>query len=294
MKTRVSSPKIFNVVLCVIILLTFVLIIGSKTDAEVLTDQGSEVIPLSREINLKYKNLTIPIVLLDEDKRDFDFYLKKYDREIKFFSKLFDYNYKDILNDLKERQEENESFEVTNIGYLKNKDKSLKKFPNFEYGLIEYFYELNNSKSKLRKVKYVPYEGGSEYIESLILYYSSIYENVDPVVLLGIGAAESGNYKVKYMLNHNNVYGGMKKKKLIKHNNIEQGVLSFVRLMSRNYYGKGLETLEEIGRVYCPVYIKGVKRASSHWVNLVTNRSEKYKTHTNTITIEDIYNIEEI
>ena len=95
------------------------------------------MIPLSREINLKYKNLTIPIVLLDEDKRDFDFYLKKYDREIKFFSKIFDYNYKDILNDLKERQEENESFEVTNIGYLKNKDKSLKKFPNFEYGLIE-------------------------------------------------------------------------------------------------------------------------------------------------------------
>ncbi len=156
-------------------------------------------------------------------------------------------------------------------------------------GLLKRLFELEVPEiaDGTVEIKSVAREAGSRSKIAV----SSRDENVDPVVLLGIGAAESGNYKVKYMLNRNNVYGGMKNKKLIKHNNIEQGVLSFVRLMSRNYYGKGLETLEEIGRVYCPVYIKGVKRASSHWVNLVTNRSEKYKTHTNTITIEDIYNM---
>lgn len=94
------------------------------------------------------------------------------------------------------------------------------------------------------------------------------------------------------MLKYNNVYGGMSSKGLIKHNNIEQGVLSFVRLMSRNYYGKGLNTLESIGKVYCPVYNNGVKQASSHWINLVTNTKSKYINYTDTITIENLMNIE--
>ncbi len=294
MKRKVSSPKIFNIVLCVIILLTFVLIIGNKTDAEVLTENQSEVIPLSKEINLRYKNLTIPIVSIDINKSDFNYYLIKYESTIKFFSKLFDYSYEDIIKDLLERQKENEEFEYTNIGYLKDRNNNLISYPNFEYGLIEYFYNLNKIKSKLRKEKYIPYKGSPEYVEKLILYYSSIYENVDPITLLAIGAAESGNYKVEYMLKKNNVYGGMSNKKLIKHNNIEQGVLSFVRLMSKNYYAKGLDTLDKIGRVYCPVYTNGVKRASNHWKKLVQNRSEKYKSHTQTITIEELFNIEEI
>ncbi|NLL02124.1 MAG: hypothetical protein GX265_03800 [Mollicutes bacterium] len=90
------------------------------------------------------------------------------------------------------------------------------------------------------------------------------------------------------MLKNNNIYGGMSSKGLIRHNNIELGVLSFVRLMSRNYYGKGLNNLETIGRVYCPVYVNGIKQASPHWIYLVTNTKEKYASYTDTITINDL------
>ena len=58
----------------------------------------------------------------------------------------------------------------------------------------------------------------------LIQYFADIYDNVDKQTILGIGAAESGYYKVKYMLKNNNIYGGMSSKGLIRHNNIELGV----------------------------------------------------------------------
>ena len=122
------------------------------------------------------------------------------------------------------------------------------------------------------------------------MYYSSIYTNVDRTTLLSIGAAESGYYKVKFMLKYNNVYGGMSSKGLIKHNNIELGVLSYVRMMSRNYYGKGLNNIYSIGKVYCPRMIDGVKQASPHWINLVNNAKNKYKNYTDIITLEDITN----
>ena len=56
--------------------------------------------------------------------------------------------------------------------------------------------------------------------------------------------------------------------------------------MSRNY-GKGLNNLETIGRVYCPVYVNGIQ-ASPHWIYLVTNTKEKYASYTDTITINDL------
>ena len=302
MKSKVSSPKVLNIVLCIVILLVFVLTIGTRINAEVLTDNASEVIPLSNTIGYTYRNLNSK--LLTENKKleeeiqlaqvlNLDYYLNEYEQTIRFFSKLFNYTYEDIINDLKAKELNNESFEYTNLGYLKDSENNLKTYPNLEYGLIEYFYELNKNENLHRKVEYQPYSGGPEYVENLIQYFTTIYDNVDKTTLLGIGAAESGHYKVKYMLKHNNIYGGMNSKGLIKHNNIEQGVLSYVRLMSRNYYGKGLNTLESIGKIYCPVYINGVKQASSHWVYLVTNTKEKYLNYTDTITIDNLINLKE-
>lgn len=298
MRNRVSSPKIFNIVLCVVILLVFVLTIGVRTNSEILTDSSSEVIPLSRQLGYQYKELAVLTYNKPEETKqeiilDINYYLDKYKETIMFFSKLFDYKYNDIINDLVSRKNE-EYFEPTNIGNLKDENGNPKTYNSFEYGIIEYFYYLNDTSSDLRNIKYEPYDGNPQYIENLILYYSSIYTNVDSTTLLGIGAAESGHYKVEYMLKRNNVYGGMSSKGLIKHNNIEQGVLSFVRLMSRNYYGNGLTTLQEIGKKYCPIYEKGIKKARPHWVYLVTNTKKKYEKYTQTITINEIINNEEI
>ncbi|MDD2409328.1 MAG: hypothetical protein PHD03_01230 [Bacilli bacterium] len=304
MKNGVSSVKIFNIVLCVVILLIFVLTIGSRTKSEILTDSSFEVIPLSKQLGYQYPELSILSNDLFEESTDvfeekeeiildINYYLNLYKDTIAFFSNLFDYTYEDIINDLYLRND-NQLFEYTNIGNLRDEIGNINTYSSFEYGLIEYFYDLNNSNSKLRKVTYRPYTGNAEYIENLIIYYSSIYTNVDPITLLSIGAAESGYYKVEFMLKYNNVYGGMSSNGLIKHNNIEQGVLSYVRLMSINYYGKGLTTLSDIGRVYCPVYENDFKIARPHWINLVTNAKTKYENYTQTISINELNNIEKI
>ena len=117
---------------------------------------------------------------------------------------------------------------------------------------------------------------------------------MDAKTLLSIGAAESGYYKVKFMLKYNNVYGGMGSKGLIKHNNIEQGVLAYVRMMSKSYYGKGLTTLPAIGRVYCPVKENGVKKASSHWLKLVKTAQKKYQNYPTTMTFNELMEKEAI
>ncbi len=292
MKREVSSPRIFNIIVCAIILLIFVLAFGIRPNAEVLTENSQEVIPLSKQLGERYPELLSNIMIVKSEKEtepilDLNYYINHYSSTIKFFSRLFDYKYEEVIDHLKEIND-NENFNLNNIGNLEE------EYPNFEYGLIEYFYNLNETKTLKRKVEYRPYYGEAEYVETLIQYYSSIYENVDKVTLLSIGAAESGYYKVDYMLKRNNVYGGMSQGRLITHNNIEQGVLSYVRLMSRNYYGRGLNTLSSIGRVYCPVFNDDIKIASPHWINLVTKAKNKYNSYTDVVTIENIMNLEEI
>ena len=79
--------------------------------------------------------------------------------------------------------------------------------------------------------------------------------------------------------------------KSIRYENIEIGVLKYVRLLSKNYFGKGLTTVNSIGRVYCPVTNEyGQKVASPHWINLVNTARNKYNSYTQDITIEDIIN----
>ena len=58
--------------------------------------------------------------------------------------------------------------------------------------------------------------------------------------------------------------------------------------MSKYYYGKGLTTLHEIGRVYCPVFENGIKIASPHWIDLVTRAQDYYAESTQEIKIENL------
>ncbi len=298
MEKNVSSLKISNIILCVILLITFV-IVGSRTNvkANEINNNDDEVYPsVNIQLGNRYPSLIKSEITLEESLLvdniilDNNYYIDEYIDTINFFASVFGYDSNDVINDLKSLGLNEEVFIETNIGYLRNKSGELYVYDNFEYGLIEYFYDLNNNGRIKRNKKYVPYEGDSKYVEDLIIYYSSIYQNVDKVTLLSIGAAESGYYKVKYMLRYNNIYGGMSSSGLIKHNNIEIGVLTFVRMMSRNYYGKGLTTASSIGRVYCPVYIDGVKVASPHWIYLVDTAYDKYSNYNDNITINDLIN----
>lgn len=300
MEKNVSSLKISNIILCVILLVTFVIAtVRTTVKANELVSSDDEVYPsISFKLGYHYPSLanSTENKQLDNDLLsrivilDYNYYIKANLKTIEFFSEAFGYQIKDVIDNLKEINQTNEQFISTNIGCLKNKEGKLYVYDSFEYGLIEYFYNLNKTGKLKQNKKYIPYEGNSTYIENLIIYYSGIYQNVDKTTILSIGAAESGYYKVKFMLKYNNVYGGMSSKGLIKHDNIELGVLSYVRMMSKNYYVKGLNTVDKIGKVYCPIFVNNVKTASPHWINLVNSAKEKYKDYEYNITINDLIN----
>lgn len=301
MEKDVSSLKIFNVILCAILLITFILVIGTKlnVNAEEIEGNGNnEVLPSVSKNYLSLPQLTKLIEKEETEEKqivyDLDYYVEQNKEQIAFYANVFDYNLDDIIYDLKTREANNPVFLSTNIGYLKDNDGNLISYNSFEYGLIEYFYSLIKTKAIQRHTSYVPYTGDSEYVESLIIHYSSIYDNVDSSTLLSIGAAESGYYKVKYMLRYNNVYGGMGSNGLIRHNNIELGILSYVRMMSKNYYGKGYTSIYSIGRIYCPTVIDGIKQASPHWINLVSTAKAKYDNYAKEVSIESIIKKTEI
>ena len=275
MEKDLSSLKILNIIICLLLLTVFVVLTRPKNvDASTSDDYPSI------KLGYEFKKLEFLVDVYQEESITYnlDYYLEEKKDTIAFFAKAFGYNYNDVIKDLQTKNENNE----------------LLNFENFEYGLIEYFYNLNKTKTLKRTNKYIPYSGSASYVEKLIMYYSNIYTNVDQTLMLSIGAAESGYYKVKYMLKKNNVYGGMSTSGLIRHDNIELVFLSYIRMMSKNYYAKGLTTKAAIGKVYCPVFENGMKKASSHWINLVTTAESKYKNYKTEININDIINKEEL
>ena len=266
----------------------------------VIASDTESTVPLKPQLNkdlLELKRINIgenKTKLYDNPRiieKNINYYINENEQTLLFFSETFGFDIESITNDLIERNENNLNIEETNIAALLDDEGNIKTYPNTEYGIVEYFYELVNTNKLERTKNLVPYTGNSDYVEKLVIYFSNIYNNVDPSIALSIGAAESGYYKVKYMLKMNNIYGGMSNYGLIRHDNIELGVLSYVRMLSKNYFGKGLTTISEIGYVYCPtINDYGYKIASPHWINLVNTAKQKYDNYSYNITIEDIIN----
>lgn len=301
-----------HIIFCIVLLIVFVLTIGIHTDAEGNTEpmvaaNDSDVVPLQNTItnnvysfsleSASFENEVIlagpkeEVVVEDTNISKLNNYITTNAEKIEFYSKAFGVKCEDIITDLYKRHENSDKeFEITNIGLLLDKNGNIKVYENEEYGLVEYFYNFVKKNPKKVNNKRVPYRGKAEYVENLIIYYTSnVYKNVDTNIALSIGAAESGYYKVKYMLASNNIYGGMSSKGLIKYKNIEYGVLSYVRMLSRRYFGKGLNTIQSIGRVYCPVRDNnGYKTASPHWINLVSTAMKKYNNVNKQIETKDL------
>ncbi|MCI8498490.1 MAG: hypothetical protein HFG33_03735 [Bacilli bacterium] len=234
------------------------------------------------------------VVLLDvkEKSCDIECFLENKNQEIEFLSKTFAIKSSEVHSRL-EKINDDGLYDELNIGRLKNNKGKQKKYSSFEEGLIEYLFSLEKKESKLFSKKRIPYTGKAKYVEDLIKYFTDIYDNVDYLTAVSIGAAESGYYKVTYMLRCNNVFGGMGSNGLLKYRNMEYGILSYIRLLSKSYYGKGLKTVESIGRVYCPTIDEnGKKVASSHWVNLVKTAKSKYKNNNSDreITVDKLLN----
>lgn len=217
---------------------------------------------------------------------DINKYITYYETELKFLSSAFNVKYKDILSDLLERHKGNVKFNVYNVGLL----DSTKEIDNVLYGMVEYFYDYEKKNPNNINKERVPYNGNAQYIENLIVFLcEQIYTNVDPTIALSIASIESASFKAKSMMKVNNVYGGMSGGNLIKYRNIDYGVLSYIRLLSRSYFGKGLTTVETIGKKYNPTYDKfGNKIANPNWVNSVNTAMVKYNGINTNITLSDL------
>lgn len=307
MKTNVAHNRALKHIVCCLILLLIFVITITKVDAKnesdlTVTSDTADVVPLRPQLNDNLLELQILNIEESANKlyntpriieKNIEYYIEENENTLIFFANTFGFDIEFVKENLIKRAETIGELEIepTNIGSLKNKNNELKTFRNIEYGIVEYFYDLSKSYPEKRNKLVVPYTGSSDYIEKLIMYYTKIYSNVDTSIALSIGAAESGYYKVKYMLKQNNIYGGMSSKGLIRYENIEIGVLKYVRLLSKNYFNKGLTTVNSIGRIYCPTTNEyGQIVASPHWINLVNAARNKYNSYTQNITIEDIIN----
>ena len=309
METKKASRITWkHVIFCIVLLIIFVFTIGIHTDAEgntegIIANNDSEVVPLqfntsslianieaSSENEVKIAGPKEEVTVEDSLDNKLESYITTYADKFEFYSQVFGVSSEDIYTDLRERHENSDQeFENTNIGLLLKKDGHVKTFNSEEYGIVEYFYDFVKKNPKKVNNKRKPYTGNAEYVENLIIYYTTnVYTNVDTKLALSIGAAESGYYKVKYMLKCNNIYGGMSTKGLIKYKNIEYGVLSYIRLLNR-YANNGLTTINSIGRIYCPVVdSNGNKKASPHWINLVSTAMNKYKKYERQIETKDL------
>jgi len=210
-----------------------------------------------------------------------DLMMKKHESTIKFLCNTFGVNEDTIRTELRNINNDGTVNEL-NIGRL-----GTNNYSSFDRGLVEYLFNYINQNPSQVNNTYVPYNGSSTYVENLIKYFTTVYPEVDYLTVISIGAAESGYYQVKYMLNKNNIYGGMGSGGLIQYKTIEFGTLSYVKYLANNYYSKGLNTPEAIGRVYCPsTDASGNKVASPHWLNLVARAKSHYGSTTNNITAE--------
>ncbi len=304
MDTKKTSKVSWKLVACCFVLLVvFVLTVGTYLDERnvdktpsIAYSEDSEVIPLA---NTNYSELSTgqnevelagPKEEVVTDVNELDNYITSYKKDIELLCKAFGVEYDSIIEDLRNKYNSHDTFETTNVGYLLDSKGNVKTFSNDLYGLVEYFYNYVKNNPKKVNNKRVAYKGSADYVEKLIIYFSEhIYTDVDTTTALSIGAAESGYYKVKYMLACNNIYGGMGSNGLIKYKNIEFGVLSYVRYLSRNYYSKGNTSLEGIGRVYCPTTdSNGNKIASPNWIRLVKTAKNKYSKMNKNLSIEDL------
>ena len=305
METKKTSKVSWKLVACCFVLLVvFVLTVGTYIDEQnvdktpsIAYSEDSEVIPL---VNSDYDELStiqneVKLAgpkeeVVVQEPSALDNYITTYKKDIELVCKAFGVDYELITQDLQNKYDTHEEFETTNVGYLLDSKGNVKTFKNDLYGLVEYFYSYVKNNPKKVKNKRVPYKGSADYVEKLIIYFSEhIYTDVDTTTALSIGAAESGYYKVKYMLACNNVYGGMGSNGLIKYKNIEFGVLSYVRYLSRNYYSKGNTSLEGIGRIYNPTTdINGNKIASPHWISMIKTAKNKYSKMNKNLSIEDL------
>ena len=99
------------------------------------------------------------------------------------------------------------------------------------------------------------------------------------ILVVSISKHETGNWTSNLYKNNNN-FGGIynsKEQKFYSYESNEKGLQAFVNLLKNNYFGKGLDTIEEIGAKYCPIGASNDPTGvNQHWVPKVTQYYNNY------------------
>lgn len=147
---------------------------------------------------------------------------------------------------------------------------------NFDKIVLDYLFKLEENEKELFDTQRISNTMDKDYIVKVLKYFCGLYPNVDFTIAAGIAQIESG-YTSAHMLRKNNIFGGMYSGGLIGYKTIEYGVLSYVKLLSEGYFAKGLITVEDIGRIYNPMFDENnVKVANPFWVANVTIAMEQF------------------
>lgn len=99
------------------------------------------------------------------------------------------------------------------------------------------------------------------------------------ILLVSISKQETGSWTSSAFKNKNNFGGVMCSSGLKVYSNFEEGLAGFVNLLKNRYFNQGLDTIEKIGSVYCPVGASNdPKNLNQHWIPNVTKFYNEYMT----------------
>ena len=96
-------------------------------------------------------------------------------------------------------------------------------------------------------------------------------------IVVSISRHETGKWTSKAFLNKNNLGGIMCSTGLRSYNSLDEGVDAFVSLLKRRYFDRGLDTIEKIQPVYCPVgATNDPHNLNQYWLPMVTKYYNEY------------------
>ena len=97
------------------------------------------------------------------------------------------------------------------------------------------------------------------------------------ILAVAISKHETGKWTSKAFKNKNNFGGVMTNTGLKVYNTYNDGLTGFVTLLKNRYFDKGLDTIEKIGAVYCPIgAANDPTGVNVHWIPNVTQFYNEY------------------
>lgn len=93
---------------------------------------------------------------------------------------------------------------------------------------------------------------------------------IEPDIPLAIARLETGHFTSRAFLDGNNVGGLSTNEVPMSFDTLEDGIEAFVQNLAENYFAQGFDTVEEIGKKYCPVN-------KENWIRIVNQLLEEYE-----------------